>query len=143
MDQPLRVGGGQPRGHLAPEIDRGPGRQRPRIAQQLRQRPPLDVLHDDPVAVPLHEIEHLDHVGVAELGRGPGLAAEAFPPRAPLLLVRPYPLGRHRPLQPVVPGQEHLSHPPGPQVADQAIGPDALVQLGHFRLDSTPLAPHL
>jgi len=112
MDQPLGMGGGQSLGHLAGEIDGSSWRQRA-IPEEIGKRSPLNVLHDDPVprlVAGLHEVEDLDDVGVVQPRRRPRLAAEPFPPRAAAVAVRPHPLGRHRPLQTAVPGEEDLPH---------------------------------
>jgi hypothetical protein len=73
------VRGGQPVGHLAPDLGDLLGRQRALLPQHGRERPRGQVLHHQPRPVLVHhDVEHADHVRVLQPRTDPALAQDAL-----------------------------------------------------------------
>ena len=110
MDDAVGVGLGEPLGHLARQGDDAVQAEGA-LPEELRERPPLDQLHDDAVA--LLELQHVvdvDDRRMIEHGGGAGLAPEPPPELVLLHLVGANDLERHRALETLVPGTVDLSH---------------------------------
>ena len=113
VDDLVAVRVGEPAARLGEDLDRLVGGQRAALAQDLRARLPVDVLHDDEVAVRLvvePEVEDLDDVGVHEPGGGQRLALEARHEARVVGQVLGQQLDRHVALQPRVERQLDGGH---------------------------------
>ena len=127
---------------LDPERDRPLLRQRRLGAQQIPERAPRQVLHDDVVGVVvLAAVVDADHVGVLEPRRGRGLAPEAL---HELLVAREPPvenLERNVAPELRVLGQIDVGHSPRPDPAADPVAAGhhrALGYLSHRRLPGAP-----
>ena len=135
MDHPLPVGGAEPGGDVRGDV-RGPvGVQATLGLEQLGQGAAVDELLDDEVLPALLEVVvDPDDVGVRELGRGLGLAAEALDERRVGGVLGGQALHRHRTVEELVLGQEDLGHPP---LADRLLEDvttavdDGFIRAGH------------
>ena len=100
------------------------------LLEEVAQRRPRDVLHDDGVRIGVRvgqEVEHLDDGGMGERSGHPGLAAEPSPAvifEAAKAGARADALDRHLPVEPRVIGQEDLAHAAGAQALDHLVGAD-------------------
>jgi hypothetical protein len=103
----------EPAAGLGEDLDGLVGRERGLLAQHLRARLPVHVLHDDEVAMRAlvePEVEHLHDVRVHEPRGGQRLATEAVDEVAVLGEVLGQQLDRDVPLQPRVERELHGRH---------------------------------
>ncbi len=131
MDDAVRVGGGEPFGHLGGDPHRLPDGKRP-ARQDLPQALPLDQLHDD--EAPVLRLPHLvddDDRRVVQGRRGPRLLLE---PRKELRVAGDplrEDLQRDVPREARVAGPVDLAHPPRPQGGHDLVRTQALAGLEH------------
>jgi hypothetical protein len=110
VDDPDPVGDVQPVGHARRDPGRLQRRQGPAAAQSFGQRLALEQLEDEERGLAVHEVEHPDHIGVVQHGRGPGLAAEAPHRHRVVGQLLGEDLDRHPPAQQCVVGLPDLAH---------------------------------
>jgi hypothetical protein len=115
------VGEPQGGGHVGADVGGAVGVQRALGLEDLRQGPPVHVLHHDEVgAVGLTPVEDADDVGVVEVGGGRGLPPEALDEGRVRGELGEHGLDGHGPVEQLVAREGHLRH---------AAPPDAAVQL--------------
>ena len=130
----VAVGEAEGGGDVGGDLGRPAGVQRAVGADDLREAAALDVLHDDEVgAALLAPVVDGHDVGVVQVGRGLGLAAEALDERRVLGVLGEQHLDRHRPVEQQVAGQVDVGHAAAGQLAMQlvAIVEDGRALVGH------------
>jgi hypothetical protein len=115
------VGLGEPLRDLAAELHGARRREDGLLVEKVAERPALDQLHDDPVAVlALQEIVDVNDRRMVEARHGPGLAPQAFAAvaqsGADLLQGDPA-------LQALIPGRQTSPIPPLPSSRSSRYGP--------------------
>ena len=112
--------GGDVGGHIGGPI----GVQRTLGGQDLVERSPVDVLHDDVVgAVLFTPVEHRHDVRVVQVGGGLCLTTEALDERRVAGEVGVEHLDRDRPVEQLVLGQVHDGHAAPPELAVELVAP--------------------
>ncbi len=122
VDHPALMGEAERGGHVGRDLGGAIGQDRALAADDLSERATLDVLHDDEVrAVLLAPVVDRDDVGVAEVGGGLCLAAEALDEVAVGRQFGEEDLERDLPVEHEVVGQVDLGHATSRQVAQDLV----------------------
>ena len=122
VDDAVAVGEAERGGDVGADVGHAVGVERALGAQDVGERAPVDVLHDDEVgAVGLAPVVDADDVGVVEVGGRGGLPPEPLDERLVGGELREQDLHGDRAVEQLVPGEEHLGHAAAPEAAVQLV----------------------
>jgi hypothetical protein len=126
MDDPVGMRLGEPAGDLRSKAE-SRGEIERALVEQAPERPPMDELHDDPVAVlVLDDVVDVDDGRVVEAGAGRGLLPEALPEPGALQDLRQNVLECDRALETFIPGAPDPPHAARGDELLQAVRADPL-----------------
>ena len=118
VDDAVAVGEAEGGGDVGRDVGGALRQERAVAAQDVGQRAPVHVLHHHEVRAALTaEVEDADDVGVVEVGRRRGLAAEPLDEVRIGGVLGEQHLDRHRTVEQPVAGEEHVGHAAAPDAA--------------------------